>query len=237
MNNSTWQYMGRTIIVALVLISLGACAGSNVKLSEQDRSGIRKAPVINVVRYVSPGLSIQTPAQVAGKGLIASSTGSENLPTGAELARKYAYPEPTLLVATRVAEQLRTRGRLTSVSLASTAEPLPVRDELTQYRSRYTTGLVLEISMPVGYMMSYQPFNWETYQFTPFGIRARIIDPKDGRILWQNSCNISKEPNTKFTIDVTEFEANNGARAKDVIQTASRVCADQLLTDILGTTQ
>jgi hypothetical protein len=187
MNNRTLQYMGRRFIVTGLLISLGACAGTNVNLSEQDRSAIRKAPVVNIVRY-SLGLNIQTPAQVAGMGLIATSTGSQNLPTGAELARKYAYPEPTLLVATRVAEQLRTRGRLTNVSLVTAVEPLPVRDEFSQYRSRYTTGLVLEINMAGGYRMSYQPFNWKTYQFTPFGVHARVINPKDGRILWHNYC-------------------------------------------------
>jgi hypothetical protein len=48
---------------------------------------------------------------------------------------------------------------------------------------------------------------------------------------------ISREPNTIFTLDVAEFEANNGARAKELIQTASRICADQLVSDILGTAQ
>ncbi len=91
MNYRTLQHMGRRFIVVVLLISLGACAGANINLTEQDRSSIRKAPVINVVRY-SLGFSIQTPAQVAGAGLIASSTGSQNLPTGAELVRKYAYP-------------------------------------------------------------------------------------------------------------------------------------------------
>ncbi len=236
MNYRTLQHIGRRFIVTVLLISLGACASSNVNLSEQDRSAIRKAPVINVVRY-SLGFNIQTPAQVAGMGLIASSTASQNLPTGAELVRKYAYPDPTLLVATRITEQLRARGRLTNISLVTAVEPLPIKDEFSQYRSRYTTGLVLEINMAGGYMMSYQPFNWKTYQFVPFGVHARMIDPKDGRILWHNHCDINRESNTKLTIDVTEFEANNGARAKELIQTASRICADQLVSDILGSVQ
>jgi hypothetical protein len=235
MKNRPLLHVSRRFTAIIFILNLGACASPYVSLSEQDRSGIRKAPVVNVVHYASPAMYIQTPAQVAGLGLITSATGSQKLPTGVELARKYAYPEPTQLVANRLAEQLRTRGQLNNLSSITAAEPLPVKDEFTQYRARYASGIVIEINMAGGYMMSYQPTNWKTYQFVPFGIRARMIDPKDGRILWHTYCDIGRASDAKLTIDITEFEANNGARAKEAIQTASRICADQLVANILGT--
>jgi hypothetical protein len=237
MSKISLHQIGTKTILILALITLGACASPYVNLTELDRSAIRKVPVINVVRYVSPAPYIQTPSSVAGFGLITSATDSQKLPGGGQLVSKYQYPEPTQLVASRVAEQLRTQGRLNNVLLVTTAEPLPVKDDFAQYRSRFTSGIILEINMAGGYMMSYLPVNWKTYQFAGFGIRARMIDPKDGRILWSGYCDIGREPNTKLTLDITEFEANNGARAKEVIQNASRICGDHLVSQILGNTQ
>jgi hypothetical protein len=76
--------------------------------------------------------------------------------------------------------------------------------------------------------------NRKTYTYFMYA-RARLIRVSDGKVLWADGCNLQAfgDDAAKRQLDVTEFEANNGARLKEVTsysnERCSRMLADKLL--------
>jgi hypothetical protein len=76
--------------------------------------------------------------------------------------------------------------------------------------------------------------NWKTYTYNLQG-RARLIRVTDGKVLWFDVCNLHSfaDDAGKRQFDVSEFEANNGARLKEVFyygnERCSRILADKIL--------
>lgn len=223
-------------LVFTAVAALHGCASQIVNISPEDRAAIKSAPAVYVVRYTSPPLSLMTPKDAAPGGLlsavIVSKTESGELPSGAELERAYKLPSSSEEITNRFVQKLKTEGGLANLRVEPKPLPLPFEEDVARYR-KYAGGLVLEIN--ANSAAGYQAMNWKTYNFNTYG-RVRLIRPADGKVLWLDTCAAAGFNDPGFTLDVSEFEANNGARLKQLIQLSGERCSRILTDKLLGKT-
>lgn len=220
-----------------VLLSAAAvlqgCASQIVPMNAESSAALKQAPVVRVVRYQSGGMNIMTPKDVAGAGLLASATGSSEMATGESLKRAYGLPDPVDDLGRRLVEKLKAEGQLPNLRAEPKALSRPFVEDGSHYRGKYQDGVVLELSVE-GHGAGYGAMNWKTYTYTVYG-RARLIRVADGKVLWLDTCNLHAfaDDADKRKLDVSEFEANKGARFKEIYQYSnercSRILADKLL--------
>ena len=219
--------------LAVLAAVLQGCASTNINISPEDRANLRNAPAIHVVRYQSPAMNLMTPKSVAGAGLLASMTGSSELPSGVELQRAYGLPEASSELTNHFVRKLTAAGRLANLRVEPKPLPLPLNEDVSHYRGRYAGGLVLEIYALQG--ANYQATRWQTYNFGMVG-NVRLIRVADGRVLWKDYCNVNGLSDDALTLNVKEFEANNGARLKQLIPLSADRCSRILTDKLLGKT-
>lgn len=219
-------------LAALVAILQG-CAGAPVNISSEDRANLKSAPAIYVVRYQSVPLDLMTPKSAVGGGLLASMTGSSELPSGLELQRAYNLPDASSELTNQFVRKLTSEGRLTNLRIEPKPLPLPFKEDVSHYRSKYMGGLVLEIFAM--HSAGYQTMHWQTYNFGSFG-KVRLIRVVDNKVLWKDMCSVGGFNDDDLTLDVKEFEANNGARLKQLIPLSADRCSRILTDKLLGKT-
>jgi hypothetical protein len=216
-----------------LLVILQGCATANINISPEDRTNLKNAPAIYVVRYQSPAMDVMSPKSVVSGGLITAMTGSMELPSGFELQRAYGLPEASEELTTHFVRKLTSEGRLTNLRVEPKPLSLPHNDEVSHYRSKYMGGLVLEVFAMQG--AGYQVMHWQTYNFGMLG-KVRLIRVADNKVLWQDLCNVNGLNDDALTLDVKEFEANNGARLKQLIPLSADRCSRVLTDKLLGKT-
>ncbi len=232
------QYNVRSIVLYLGVISaavlLHGCGGdAYVKMTPETGAELKSAPVVYVVKYWTPGLHMMTPKSAVGAGLLASMTGSSELADGHQLVKAYGLPDQADAVSANLVEKLKTEGGMRNLRIEPGFLQRPYLEDTSRYRSKYPSGLVLELSVE-NPMASYGVMSWKTYTYQ-FAGRARLIRPSEGKILWSDYCGLGLfgDEAAKRQLDVSEFEGNNGKRFKEVYnysnERCSRILADKLL--------
>jgi hypothetical protein len=202
----------------------------------RDQGDIRQlleaAPAVSFVYYHAPPMFLTTPAQAAGGGLISAATKSEQLPSGPEMEKAFAIPDAGGEIAAQLA------ARMTSAPLASRlhVEGHPHgrawRDDPAAYHGETQDPLVLELVVDrraAGYL----PLNWRTYYYS-LSLRVRLVDVAQSKVIWEHRCNQSGLRGETYRLKVDEFEANGGARLKQVEQAANDFCARELGDLLVG---
>ncbi len=228
--------LGAWRVPALLAAALAAgCATAPVPLGDDARAALRSAPLVRVVHAPSVAPVMTTPKDAVGGGLMAIATKSQDLPSYGELARRHRYPDPTALIGDRLLERLQAAGagrweRVAAPLPPMTGSSTADADLAQALRQRFDSGLVLAVDMR-GYWMGYLPMNWQTYRYTMFGGTATLYDAGAGKTLWRGTCSIDL---SSRTIDVADFQANDGARAQQFIADTARACADDLVQRLAG---
>lgn len=220
----------------LAAIFLQGCAGNVVMpINPKDRAELRTTPVIHVVHYEPSLFNLMTPKDAGGSGLlfglVSDATDSSTLPSGAELMRAFSLTPASIALENDVASELKSEGGLSNVQVDPNALKLPVPENTKVYHSEFTSGLVLDIE--ANYGAGYQLVHWKTYNFGIVG-KARLIRVADGKVLWKDMCNVSGHSDDSLTLDVSQFEANNGARLKKLTMQAADTCSRVLVKNLLG---
>jgi hypothetical protein len=213
---------------ALGLYCAGAIAGGQPDI----RPLLEAAPSVGFVYYRAPGMSVTTPAMTGGANLVTAGTKSSQLPEGGEMERAFEIPNASSEIASQLVARLKT---------GSVASKLHVEDHPHErlwsrdpgaYHGETQDSYVLELSVDrLG--AAYMPFNWKTYYY---GLSAslRLIDVAQSKVVWEHRCNQSGLHGSTYKLKVDEFEANGGARLKEVERAANDFCAHEL-GDLLGT--
>jgi hypothetical protein len=74
---------------------------------------------------------------------------------------------------------------------------------------------------------SYLPLKWKTYYYG-LSVQLRLIDVAQAKVVWQHHCHQSGLRGDTYKLKVDEFEANGGARLKEVTRAANDFCAREL---------
>lgn len=228
---STVWYLG---VLAAAAALHGCGGGANVKMSPEASAELKTAPAVYVVKYWTPGVHLMTPKGVAGGGLIVGMTGSSELPTGSELMKAYKLPDQAEAVSAQLVDKLKSEGGMRNMRLEPGFLQRPYKEDTSQYRGKYGSGLVLELTIE-NPTAGYGAMNWKTYTYYYAG-RARLIRASDGKLLWSDYCGLGVygDDVEKRRLDVTEFEANGGKRFKEVYHYANERCSRILADKLLG---
>lgn len=219
-------------LVATASAYLQACGTpAQVRMESATRDTVTSASQIDVVHYATPSLFLQTPKEAAGAGLLTAMTGSNELPSGAEIERTYGLPDAAEEIAGKLTTRLQSDGGLKNLH-AGSALPLPWAEDPSHYRGQAGAPFVLEISIQQ-HSAGYQVLHWKTYYYWLVA-RARLVRVADTKVLWSNICWVGGPRSDTMTLDVSQFEANNAARLKELYHEGDEQCAKSLAETFLA---
>jgi hypothetical protein len=207
--------------------AVGMYCGVASAAAEPDvRPLLNAAPSISFVYYRSAGMFLQTPTGVAGPGLITAMTKSGQLPPGAEMERAFNIPEPSSEIAGALTQRIKAATGSAKWHIEDHPHTRIWDKKPDAYKDEVTDPYVLELNVD-GRGASYLPFNWKTYYYG-LSARLRLIDVAQSKVVWEHHCNQSGLHGSTYKLKVEEFEANGGARLKEVEHAANDFCANEL---------
>lgn len=186
---------------------------------------------IDVVYYASPPLSVQTPVNAAGFNLITNATKSSDLSEGGDFERAYHLEDSAKVVADRLVEDLKVDKGMNNLRVVAQplSTPRPKDKDTAIFKAAYPGEYVLELAG--GRTASYKPLNWKTYWYQ-LSIVGRLIRSSDGSVAQRLRCNAFGMADKSLTLDVSEFEANDGARLKQVVHDAETICVRRFIDEL-----
>lgn len=216
---------------------LAGCAAQGVRpASDEARAALKAASAIHVMYSPAGAPVIVTPKDAVGSGALAIATKAQDLPVGYTLAERYKYPDAAASMQRRVADKLRAdsarRVEVVSTPLMLDKDRIePDERASAELSKRVSRGLVLVVDVLYN-NATYLPFNWQTYRLRLTG-RAWLFDADAGRFVWTGTCRADNK-GLDLDLDISQFTADGGARAKQVIDAAAGACADEVVTALGG---
>jgi hypothetical protein len=167
-----------------------------------------------------------TPSGAAGANLITAATKSSQLPDGGELERAFEIPNASGEIASQLVARLRSGNFASKLHVEGHPHERPWSSDPGAYHGETQDPYVLELFIDRR-GVAYMPFNWKTYYY---GLTAtlRLIDVSQSKVVWEHRCNQSGLHGSTYKLKVDEFEANSGARLKEVERAANDFCAHEL---------
>lgn len=198
----------------LVTLLLAACA-AGVRLSDTDRTELRRQPVIHVVHYESrvPRIETNNKASVINSSAV----------------RRHAAADPAALVAKNFSLLLAKKEKLKSLRVEPGHRPLPVVRDASAYRDKFKNDLVLEL-WTEAWTFAALPTDSNTYTMS-LGLRSRLARTDNGRVLWSTGrCRV--DGNTAGREQrLAHAELTSGTKLRKVLAAARDECARQLIRD------
>ena len=186
---------------------------------------LEAAPAISFFYFRAPPLFITTPAQAApGGGLITPQQRTpQQLPAGGEMEKAFGIPDASGEIAAQLAVRLTTPTLASKLHAEDHPHGRPWSENSAAYHGETQDPFVLELVVDrkaAGYL----PFNWRTYYYG-LSAQLRLIDVAQSKVVWEHRCNQSGLHGDTYKLKVAEFEANGGARLKEVARAANDFCA------------
>lgn len=227
MTTNDFSHRCRDVVAAALLLSCSALGYGR----SPPPPALSATTSIDVVYYASPPLSVQTPVSAVGSNLITIATKSYDLSEGGSLQRAYQLEDSVKVVADRLVEELKVRKGMDNLRVV--AQPLlaprPEDKDTGIYKAAYSGEYVLELAG--GPRASYKPLNWKTYWYQ-LSILGRLIRSSDGTVAQKLRCNAFGMADKSLTLGIEEFEANDGARFKQVVHDAETICVRRFVEEL-----
>lgn len=218
------------ISIALIGLFMIGCATAPMQMPKQELAAITaEGSRIAVQIYSSPPLSITSVKSVAGSGLAAMLSKSENLPYGEAIMRKYEIENASRQLAKKVVKDLRTNCAAT-VFLCEDAKVLPMPEAAPTYQMN--ADYVLEIAVN-GLEASYLPLNWQTY-FISMNAKSRLVKKIDHQIVWEGRAFANGVRDKRMKLDVTEFEKDEAKKVKEILDIGATECSRIIVKNLLN---
>ena len=220
----------KNICIALIGLFMVGCATAPMQMPKQELAAITAAESsIAVQIYSSPPLSITSVKSVAGSGLAATLSKSENLPYGEAIMKKYEIENASRQLAKKVVKDLRANCAAT-VFLSEEAKVLPIPEVAPTYQMN--ADYVLEIAVN-GLEASYLPLNWQTY-FIGMNAKSRLIKKVDNQIVWEGKAFANGIRDKRMKLDVTEFEKDEAKKVKEILDIGTTECSRIIVKNLLS---
>ncbi len=167
---------------------------------------------ITVRYYRGNDLIITSVKSIAGTGLAAMASKSENLPYGHAIMATYNVPKPMAQLAEKLTAALGNNG-IKKVNLDRT--PHETEKDGAEPTYDYDTNYVL-ILRQVSFSSNYMPLNWQTY-WVGFDASAQLIRLSDKQVVWKGGGGTNGVLDDQLRLDVTEFEKDEAKKLKEII--------------------
>lgn len=197
----------------LVTLQLAACT-AGIRLSDPDRTEVRRQNVVHIVHYESRLPRIDTRNKAA---------------PSSNAMRRHAAADPAALVAKKFSLLLAKKEKLKNLRIEPAARPLPVVPDATFYRDKFANSLVLEL-WTEAWTFTALPTNPNTYTMS-LGMRSRLARTDNGRVLWSTGhCRVDGNNATREQ-RLLHTELTSGMKLRKVLAAARDECARQLIRD------
>lgn len=207
-----WVPKARYFLLLLTLL-LAACT-AGIRLSDPDRTELRRQNVVHIVHYESRLPRIETSNKAA---------------PSSSAVRRHAAADPAALVAKNFSLLLAKKEKLKNLRIEPGQRPLPVARDATAYRDKFPNGLVLEIWTDA-WSFSALPADPNSYTMT-LAVRSRLARTDNGRVLWSTGrCRVNGN-NTNRDQQLLSTELTSGKKLRKVLAAARDECARQLIRD------
>lgn len=203
----------RRYFCLLVALQLTACA-AGVRLSDADRTELRRQSVVHVVHYESRLPRIETNNKAA---------------PSPNAIRRHAAADPAALVAKNFSLLLAKKENLKNLRVEPGQRPLPVVRDATAYREKFANGLVLELWTDA-WTFATLPTDATTYTMS-LSMRSRLARTDNGRVLWSTGrCRVDGTSAGREQ-RLLHAELTSGTKLRKVLMAARDECARQLTRD------
>lgn len=215
------------VFIGLFIIG---CASAPMQIPHQELVDITAAKSKIVVQsYNSRPLSITSVKSIAGAGLAAKLSKSDNLSHGEAIMTQYGIENASRQLAKKVVADLKANcAAIVSLSEETKAVPIPKAAPTYKINADY----VLEIAV-IGLEASYLPLNWQTY-WIGMNAKARLIKKIDNRIVWEGNAFASGIRDKRMKLDVTEFEKDEAKKVKEIIDIGTTECSHVIVKGFLN---
>ena len=214
----------KLLSIVTILALLQACAG-NVKLTDQDRVGLKKQKRIKVISQSSGWPSMMTPVGVVASNLTFGL--SDDWTEGHKLIKKFNIKDPTLLVKDAFIQNInkpRKAGNFIGVNTLISYDD----SSIDKLKLKYKNGVILKIS-PKQWAIQYFPLDWSHYLMF-YGANAELIRLNDSKVIWSASCAAHQDNNdTAPTLD--QLTSDKSTVLKQWVRASAAECARQLIND------
>lgn len=216
--------------IALIGLFMVGCATAPMQMPQQELAAITATGSrIAVQTYDSRPLIITSVKSIAGSGLAAKLSKSENLPYGEAIMKKYKIENASWQLAKKVGKDLRVNCDAT-VFLSEETKALPIPEVAPTYQMN--ADYVLEIAVN-GLEANYLPLNWQTY-FIGMNARARLIKKSDHQIVWEGKAFANGIRDKRMKLDVTEFEKDEAKKVKEILYIGTTECSRIIANNLLN---
>lgn len=197
----------------LMTLQLAACA-AGTRLSDADRTELRRQTTVHVVHYESRAPRIETSNKAA--------------PSSSAI-RRHAAADPAALVAKNFSLLLAKKEKLKNLRVEAGHRPLPVVRDATAYRDKFANSLVLELWTDT-WTFSALPSDSNTYAMS-LGMRSRLARTDNGRVLWSTGrCRVDGNTASREQ-RLLHTDLTSGTKLRKVLAAARDECARQLVRD------
>jgi len=212
----------------IILFMLQGCATQNIKLSDKDRTEIKKLKKVTAFHMPSGWPSLKTPLGVLASELTLGL--SEDWSEGQKLVHKFKIGDPSKTLKYKFIKQLNHKKKSANFTVNNT--PLVQDDlEIENFKKKHKSGVVLQI-LPGTWQIWYYPFNWARYQMW-YRASAKLIRLDDSKVLWTAACKANQD-NSETAPTLDEITADNSNVLKGWVDKSTSQCAKQLVNDYLG---
>lgn len=178
---------------------------------------------VTVIHYQGRPLNMTTVKGVAGEGLAAKFSKSEDLPMGTALMIMYDIEDPNKQVFEKIVDKLKAHG---ISNLVTKDTPYVLKADAPISLDEFKTDYLLEV-IPRDFSTGYMPLNWRSY-WVAVVAQLKLTRLSDKTVIWEGFDGGNGVLDKKMRIHVTEFEKDNSAGFKKVIDICTTECSTKL---------
>jgi hypothetical protein len=228
------------IVIILNVAVLSGCAGLVQPISTQDRTEFEKTNNAVVVHYAPAGAMINWGA--TGSAIVdwPNDLKAEYIDKGKPvpayvIMKRHDLPDPILTVTQHFIDGLKSKTGITKLNFVEAALPLPVKDDVTHYKSQYQEPYIIEVGPEanlLGWGFTAQLTSTTTYKFNHVSV-AKIIRQSDSKVIWKGRCFVSGQNDDALNVSFDEMVSQNSEKVKSVVNDGLNKCAQKLITQYL----
>jgi hypothetical protein len=224
-------------LLLIAIIFCGGCASTDLAPVKMEKGGLEKLKTqsnIVAIHYKPAPFRLVTESTTLASGIGvlfgavggtigAGATINKIESAGQEMVKNYSLQDPVLRVKEQILDVLNTKYGVNNIH--AIPETI-VEENFDSFRKQYGDGIIIDL-MTINWGIGSFPFDSSHYR-TPLFVRARLVDLRDSKVLWQGSCRVMEEK-TDNSPNIDEITADNGALLKKLLIVAEDICAKEII--------
>lgn len=215
----------KTIIAAILCLTLIGCAGVPTQRISDDTMSSLKGKSVTLVQRESPSFVAMT----SGKGMFAVAGVGAAAAAGNSLVEEAQIEDPATAIGVALGQELAAKH---GVSIVSQSDAVVNSDKVADI-VQVAAGADYALDVVThGWSYMYDGFNFSDY-FVGYSSRLRLIDVNTSTVLASGLCAYDAKKAGKSAVSHETLTADNAAFIKQELSAATGVCVQQFSANVL----